>query len=239
MKKTVLFLTSTVNPKNIKCSDVSQVRKAEYVMALQFYLSNTNFDILIVDNSGYNYAHDFNSDRLECLSYHGHSSDEIKGKGYCEAILLKYGFEHSRLLKDANQIVKITGRLIINNINTLVKVSKDSKAVYADSDIHLYYPHSYFFIASYSFFVDYLFSYSFEMNDSKGIHFEHILGKCIKLTIAKGRSFHQFRYPIDIIGHPGGSSVYYKRPSIRKTFIVFCKYMLTEMAIFLKYKINL
>lgn len=236
MKKVVLFLSSTVFPRNIKCSGTSTVRKVEYLNAIQFYLSNTNFDLLIVDNSGYDYSRDFNDNRFESLSYIGNSSDEAKGKGYCESVILQYGFSHSKLLLNADLIVKITGRLIIKNINVLMKSCRNTNAVYADTDVNFSYAHTYFFVAPHMFFFNYLFPHTHEMNDSKGIHFEHVLGRCIKLMITHGSSFHQFIVPIYLIGHPGGSSRPYKKPSLSRYFIVFCKFVLTEIIIVLKKK---
>ena len=120
MVSNLIFLTSTVTPRSIKCSSGADERRKEYIQAIYFYLNHTNCKVLIVDNSGYDYSKDINHERFECLHYIGDESDEAFGKGYCETKILIYGFDHSNFIQTSEQIIKITGRHIIKNVNRLM-----------------------------------------------------------------------------------------------------------------------
>ena len=225
----LIFLTSTVAPRTIKCSGSADERRKEYLKAIEFYLNNTNSNVLVVDNSGYDFSKDIKNSRFESLSYIGEENDEIFCKEYYETKILIYGFAHSEFIKRADQIVKITGRHIINNIRLLMAQARNVNCVYADSDLKLTYPHSYVFIAPKVFFKDYLFAKIGFMNDSKNMHFENVFGKCIKEYIKDHGTFAEFAFPIYIIGHPGGSKGKYAKPSIMRYIIIFTKYMIVNL----------
>lgn len=227
-----MFLTSTVIPNNkIRCVDDAVSRRKQYIEAIRFYLKRTKYEILIVDNSGYDFSNDFSDTRLECLNFIANSDDVNKGKGYGESLIIKYGLKNSKKLRYAQQIVKITGRLIVENVNLLLKTSHNIEAVYADTDINFLYAHSYFFVALLSFYTDYLLVHSSKMNDSLGIHFEHILGKCLKNWIKYGNRFHQFMSPIYLKGHTGETNYTYHKPSATRYIRIAIKYILTEFKI--------
>lgn len=76
----LIFLTSSVAPRTIKCSGSADERKNEYIKAIHFYLNNTNSNVLIVDNSGYDFSKDIKNNRFESLSYIGEEKDEIFGR---------------------------------------------------------------------------------------------------------------------------------------------------------------
>lgn len=140
----ILFLTSTVSPSNINFVGSKEQRRLEYIHAVNFYLEETNFLILIVDNSGYDFSQDFNNNkRIECLAYKADDHSAF-GKGYGELSLIKYGFEHSHFLLNADQIIKVTGRHIIKNINRLMVSCTDKNAVYVDVDLKLSFAMTYF-----------------------------------------------------------------------------------------------
>lgn len=225
----LLFLTSTVSPSSIAfCGSVEQ-RRREYIKAVEFYLSNTSYRILIVDNSGYDFSHDFpNEKRLEALSF-TECRPTTKGKGYAESLLMQYGFLHSKFIQEATQIIKITGRHIIKNINKQIFFCTDENAVYADSMINFFNARSYFFLAPKEFFLSWFFGRVEELNDDKGFYFEHLLANCIKQWRMVGGKYHELVLPVYIIGHPGGSSELYHAPSFKRYFVIFCKYIIVEL----------
>lgn len=230
----LIFLTSTVAPRTIKCSGSTDERRNEYLKAIEFYLNNTNSNVLIVDNSGYDFSRDIKNNRFESLSYIGEEKDEIFGKGYCETKILMYGFAHSEFIKTASQIVKVTGRHIIKNINYLMIQARTVDCVYANSDLKLKYPHSYVFIASKHFFGEYLFPNISLMNDYKKMHFEHILGISIIEYINQSGKFEEFIMPIYIIGHPGGNSKHYAPPSFKRYCMIFVKFIISKAFLSIK-----
>ena len=227
----VLLLTSTVYP-DIENYDVDQEeRKNEYISAINYYLKNTFYKIVIVDNSDYNFADDIIDRRLECLFYKAVKEDAIYGKGYGESKILSYAIENSLFLQNAEQIVKITGRHIIVNIESLLSSCKNADDVYIDVDLNFKYAHSYFFACNKAFLIDYLLPRQEEMNDSKGSHFEHSLAKALMCWKEQGKIHHEFRYPIFIDGHPGNSSIMYKKPTVIRRIKILVKYYLNEIKI--------
>lgn len=46
--------------------------------------------------------------------------DRKKGKGYGEALILEYALEHSLFVHQCDFLVKITGRLKLLNVNSMI-----------------------------------------------------------------------------------------------------------------------
>lgn len=107
----ILFLTACVNPKGMAYTKLSnpEIRLQQYKEALDWYLENTGYKILLVKNSGYGfsdcYQKQLNEGRLELLCYDGNDYDRTRGKGYGEAAILEYGITHSEFLKSAPPII--------------------------------------------------------------------------------------------------------------------------------------
>lgn len=226
--KRILFLTSTVTPSNIKFVGTQEQRRLEYLRAIGFYLQETDYHILVVDNSGYDFSQDFKDcSRLECLAFKA-EDHSAKGKGYGELCLMKYGFEHSRFLIEADQIVKITGRHIVKNINRLLQPCQNRDAVYADIDIKLTFAMTYFFVAPRGFYEEFLFPNMEKLNDSQHFFLEHLVGKQLQEWLSAHRKFHEFRYPIHLVGHQGASCKSYRAPGLDRYLLIGIKYMLRE-----------
>lgn len=89
----VLLLTACVNPNGMShtvLTDCSE-RQSQYEQALRWYLENTNFKIVLCENSQTDFSANFNSyineDRLEFLCFDGNNFDKELGKGYGEGII--------------------------------------------------------------------------------------------------------------------------------------------------------
>lgn len=128
-REIVLLLTGTITP-NIKTKMVQAdpaARLNEYLMAVIWYLENTPYKIVFGENSGFtefkqkieSIGGDRNTNRLEYITYK--TETVTGGAGYNEWEILKRVRHESLFLKDADAVVKITGRLIITNIKGLLK----------------------------------------------------------------------------------------------------------------------
>lgn len=122
----VIVLTACVNPNGMSFTALQdwKVRKQQYVEALDFYLTTTPLPVVFIENSNTDFSEEFHSwieqGRLEYITYNGNSSfDKIKGKGYGEALMLLYAIENSSLLRQCRHLIKITGRLQVQNINRI------------------------------------------------------------------------------------------------------------------------
>ena len=127
MKTTVILLTSCVNPNGMSKTALQDVgmRKQQYIEALRFYLQNTDLSIVFVENSGADFRDEFESfidkGRLEYITFWGNDYDKKFGKGYGEAIIIRYALDNSEILKKADIVIKITGRLKIDNIGKIIR----------------------------------------------------------------------------------------------------------------------
>lgn len=225
----LIFLTSTVAPSSIAFSGSIEQRRQEYIRAIQFYLSETKYKILVVDNSDYDFYNDFpNEERLEALHFI-ETRSVSKGKGYAESLLMQYGYEHSAFIHEATQIIKITGRHIIKNINHQLLFCQDENAIYANCNINLSNAAAEFFIVSKHFLVYEIFPRIEELNDLGGFYLEKLLGNAIMKWRKNGGKYHELVLPIYIVGRSGASGQKYHAPSLSRYCTIFAKYVICEV----------
>lgn len=213
----ILFLTACVNPKGMAYTKLSnpEIRLKQYKEALDWYLANTSFKILLVENSGYDFSDGYRKQiergRLEFLSYEGNGYDRSRGKGYGEAEIVEFGIKHSRLLSAISQetlLAKVTGRLLCKNINELFNRYHNFNTVYANlgkDDWGGNLASSQVFIAPVRFFSDCFLPRREEINDSKCRHFEHVLYDSIEDWKKHGGKHRMFWIPPVIEGMSGTS----------------------------------
>lgn len=103
-------------------------RLRQYWESLKFYLLQTDFKrIIFCENSGYPLELlDFeklatkNGKELELLSFCGDTErTRIRGKGFGEGEIVAYALSHSRHAADIRHFVKVTGRLIVRNMEDI------------------------------------------------------------------------------------------------------------------------
>jgi len=125
-----IILTSTVNI-NKKKSYLYQIDKNErintYLKSILQWLNKTNFNIILVENSGYNfdelnYEKDKYKNKFEVISFKETEISDAKylmnndSKGASEIFAINYAFKNSKLIKNidkSNFIIKITARYFI------------------------------------------------------------------------------------------------------------------------------
>ena len=190
MNDCVLLLTACISPSGMIFTAVQdpQEREAAYIDTIEYYLNNTDCRIVFVNNSGEDISSKIVAKRrVEFLSYFGNNYDRKLGKGYGEFQILKYAFEHSHWLKEASRVVKITGKLKVKNIISLLSVSHLLFGPHRDlvmvagpshSDDNQGVIDSRFFIGSPLFYERFL-SYKNVIDDSAGFYFEHLLYECV------------------------------------------------------------
>ena len=134
-----LIITGCVKPPQdgyrIKLLD-SNEREAQYIKSLEYYITKTNIkNIVFCENSNYKLKNDINklisNKNFEFLSFEGNQEKSVRyGKGYGEGEIMQYAFENSKLISRTNYIAKVTGRLIVKNINTLVRFANQSNGYF-------------------------------------------------------------------------------------------------------------
>lgn len=127
MNKIAILLTACINPNGMSKTILQdkEIRKRQYEDALNFYLANTTVPIVLVENTNYELSHKYDNQikegRLEYITFNGNDYDKSKGKGFGEALILLYAINNSEIIKRTKYIIKITGRIIIPEINKLIK----------------------------------------------------------------------------------------------------------------------
>lgn len=218
----IILLTACINPGGMPFTVVSDAtqRLNQYLLALQFYLQNTSCPIVFVDNSNMDktpfleYESQYGS-RLEILSFDGNKV-KTQGKGLGEMEIIEYALIHSKfnLLLDKHRIVKITGRLIVRNINSLLKCDKwhlyPYKSIVCHVNSDLTFADSRIFISLGSF-MNLLVKQKKYLNDTKGIYFEHLL--CQQIKQQKTFTFFPFITEPHFEGISGSTGIKYEKPN--------------------------
>jgi len=188
----------------------SGIRKQQYIDTIKWYLCNTEVNIVVAENTGYDLKPELSefirSGRIEYITFNGNNYDKTRGKGYGEAMIIDYGIMQSKLIDDSTLIIKVTGRLKCNSINTIIRKCNKKGTVYSsftkdgnDQTIS----NSQVFVFSRPFWENYYYPLISKINDSKGIYFEHVLYDSIKQWKKDGNSFEHFWFPLDLNGVSG------------------------------------
>ena len=210
MKK-VILLTGCINPNGMPFTQLTDIceRQKQYVDAIHFYLNNTDFQIVFCENSNTNIQFLFKNEqrRLEILTYAG-NQNKRRGKGYGEVEIIEYALCNSSFIKDDCVIIKITGRLIVRNINEIITHKfplQKKNSIICSFNSDLKYADSRIFYAPVSFFKSFI-NHKYEINDSKNIFFEHVLSQQILMN---NNSAYPFWEEPSIIGVSGSTGKVY------------------------------
>ena len=241
--KHVILLTSCVNPNGMPFTALSDinVRKQQYFDALRFYVNNTPLPIVYVDNSNvdikeYNVISNIVDDRLELLSFDG-NHDKEHGKGYGELEIIDYAIKHSNIINSNKNvsIIKITGRLVIVNIMTILNQLKynilpSSNSVICSMNSDFSMADSRLLIAPLNFYKR-LIENRMAINDSEGVYLEHVLCSLIKKQNLY--AFHTFFSEPQYQGVSGSTNITYeaKKHTFREK-IRYAEYVISQIFMF-------
>ena len=235
MQNIVLLLTACINPQGmpntILCNPT--VRLKQYLNAIDFYLKNTDVNIVVVENTNYDLSKHFPaSNRLEMLSFDGNNYNKQLGKGYGESLIIEYAFKNSEFIRESVAVCKITGRNIIPDISKRISDYSPKK----DNVIAQIDPKRRFVVAKciccpYIFWVDYFLPYKEKIDDSKKYYFENLLFDAMINWISEKHGFSIVLRPIEIHGISGTSS---QPIRMKKTDCI--KSMVKSIVFLLRYK---
>ena len=238
--ETILFLTACINPDGMTNTAIQNVniRKKQYYDALNFYIHNTNYRIVFMDNSGYDISKDFsdlvNSGRLEIITIDNNSFPKKLGKGYGEGLIIKYGIFHSKFIDSSSIIIKISGRHIVTNINQiyyLTRIAYRSKSfVCCDINTKSQSIVSDCFIATYDFFSLFSTKYLTLIDESKNVWIEHALYKAT-MDFCENNEFVFLPLPLNQKGYSGSTGEQFSRPRMLRYLKHIIKYILYYLGI--------
>lgn len=231
------------------------VRLRQYLHSIEFAIDNysTIEKIVFCENTCYDYDFSLLSKKakskgkeFEYLTFQG-NYDQIQklGKGYGEGEIIKYALENSHLLKTESSFYKLTGRLIVKNMDRLIKTTHTSNAFIFKqkeiSDRPANYFETYFYKVEIALYKQYLIEAYLSCNDNEHKHLEHVFYD--ELSALQLRSF---KFPPLVSGMLGSSGELYdtnfKKSLIEKFYftagIYNFKKTIAEM-IFLKFFVQL
>lgn len=214
-----LIITACIKP-NVSMRFLNlldeNIRLSQYIDSLRFYLEKTSVkNIVFSDNS--NYPYDYTEEKklaekyhknLEIYSFSGNAENAVNlGKGYGEGEILDYIFRNSKLLQNKT-CIKVTGRLKVLNIDSIIKRIKNNR-IYMNNnlfglgsiDTRCY------IIAEKQYRKYYLEEYK-KVNDEKGLSIEVIFAKRNKQI--KEKIYNIPLYPA-ISGISGSSGISYEK----------------------------
>lgn len=232
----ILLLTGCINPNGMPFTALNnkEERQNQYVEALHFYLSQTSYPIVFTENSGTDisilFQKEIESGRMEYITFMGNQEKE-RGKGYGECEILKYALKCSKLINNSpdSRIAKITGRLIIRNINVILRFHKaifPKNTVFFNINSELNFSDSRLIIAPIGFY------YAFqkkgnEINDSAGYYFEHALLDTMKSE--KRYQYSPFFLSPQIEGSSGSTGYTYEEvPGSLQFFVRYFKLAISQ-----------
>jgi len=227
-----ILLTSSIRPNitNFSKRNDPKIRERDYREVLEA-LVKTSYPIVFCDNSDYPLENIKNSlssrlpETYEVLQFDGSTFPPHLGKGYGELQIIKYAMNHSKILKECDFVVKITGRYSVQNITEIldaIQVKNDTMII-ADYDKLSSYTYSGLFIAKPSFFFNYLFSFQEFLNDSEKRFFEHALFQAIQKVVNEGGGVLPFPVKPSITAISGTWNVRLKRGSYTEIGMSFTK----------------
>lgn len=211
----VLLITGCIKPEaNQKFLVLVnyEERLKQYVESIKYYIKESVFhNIVFCENSGFEYE-EIDSiiemarkyyKNIEWISFNGNKEKIIEcGKGYGEGEIIKYALEHSDLMKSSHAFAKVTGRLVIKNINQLMKNVQVNRN-YFNRDI--YRGHGIdtrFYICEIKFYKNFL-ENAYEMTyigTEKVVALEDVFYNVLKKSTYRSL----IRYPI-FVGKSGGN----------------------------------
>ena len=132
---TTIILTSTVNINPVKWylfQRDKNDRLQAYLNSISQWLTQTNFKIVLVENSGYDFEElntekELYKDRFEVITFVESELEESKNlignphKGASEIFAINYGFNQSEMTKSSDFIIKITARYFIPELENYLK----------------------------------------------------------------------------------------------------------------------
>lgn len=220
----VVLLTATVDVRNVvylQRSDL-QVRLSDYEQSLKLWMENKYTPKLIFcENSGYDlsllsescYRNNPHQKKIEFISFDDNHYPRELGKGYGEMRIIEHVIENSRLIGPDTLIVKVTGRLFVAGIGTIISgMLRNPKAdIYCNLSGYQTKAESYIFCASVSFLKNYLFPGKELINDSKGVFFEHVLARAVHAALSDGKVWSMLPGFIDLRGVSATTGAIYTR----------------------------
>lgn len=207
----VLLITGTINVSTrvpFVAVTNPDIRLKDYISTINWAIKSTNFDsIVFCENSGFNlnvetidtFAKAKNK-RFEYMTFIGNiETIQKKGKGYGEGEIIQYALNNSKLLQENSIFCKLTGRLMIKNINDLIKKPQNYfMHIKGEKKID-----TRFYCIKKQDYVKIFYDSYKKVNDLNGYYLENVFYNDLILSNIKYRCFYGKPYFLGISGSTG------------------------------------
>ena len=137
---TTIILTSTVNVHNVRCNSHlgSDDRLCVYLKSIKRWLTETRFNIVLVENSGYMFPELDNEkeifkDRFEVITFKECNVPQstyltmlddkgLGSKGNHEIFAINYAIQNSKFIQSTSFLIKITARYFISELEDYLSI---------------------------------------------------------------------------------------------------------------------
>jgi hypothetical protein len=142
--KICILLTTCVNPSYTQ--NKLDKRKEIYTDVINKYLTFTNFDIYVVESSGYTFPEFENNPRVKVYSYKNYLKYSkylllLNNPSPLEATSIINAISHFNL-NEYQYVIKITGRYFIPNINEILNTIPIGADLILQNNQHIFYQHT-------------------------------------------------------------------------------------------------
>jgi hypothetical protein len=219
----VLILTSTVNVNSFMTVVVDpKIRLQQYLDSIHFYLDSKNIKkIIVCDNSGFDYSlittlveHAVKKNKIIEFLYFKGTLDKIQefGKGFGEGEIMSFVFKNSKLInQEENTFLKVTGRLKIINIDSVVKSLKSNltyfQPVNLNPFVNLKKVDTRFYQCTKLLFEELLKDSYFDVHDKENVFLEHVY---YKKLVDNRIKFKNFIILPNFLGISGSTGIVYE-----------------------------
>jgi len=218
----VVLQTATVDVKGIAFMAVTDIaeRLKEYAEAAGFWARSPGIHgVVFCENSGHDLAEvrrafEGAATATEVLQFEGQGFDRSLGKGYGELMSMSHAMAHSRLLRDADLVLKVNGRYRLGHLAAFLRGLEASWPVQVTADLQrsLTWADSRVFGFTPDFFTRYLAPWQAALDDSAGLHLEHALARAIHAALAAGERWAPLPAAPEILGRGGTDGKSYRLP---------------------------
>lgn len=221
LDKVCLVITGTVFPTEgvfqLKVKN-PQERRKQYIDTINFFLLKSNIkNIVFCENSGAKIEAEISElaikkgKNFEWLSFLSDSEKILnQGKGYGEGEIMEYVLKNSKIMMNCDYIIKITGRLKLKNINSVLKFCNE-KMNYFDNRKEGHVDTRFYMIQK-NEFKKYLERAYFSVDDRRGYYLEHAYFDAMNKD---NITFMDFPIAIAIEGIGGSDGVIYHKSWFR------------------------
>jgi hypothetical protein len=220
----VLLITGAIDLSlfNIPATKVAGIeqRFSQYLSSIEYAIDHYNkvTHIIFCENTGYNYDYSelkgnasLKGKFFEVLTFKGdYNNIQQQGKGYGEGEIIRYAIEKSQYLNSCPSFYKLTGRLIVKNMDRIIATTFSESAfdfqpgaIYNRKRDHI---ETIFYKTDRNLYQRYLYDAYREVDEAKFQYLEHVFYQRLK-----GLKLKSFRIFPRISGQSGTTGKEYER----------------------------